>query len=112
VHLLATAALGVRIQTSSKNTKWATHSSPPKKCTTKILEQDERRGCVIFTSYQGKNVIITLTLRWKKNQAIRTESSELKIGEKHRPSDAQTSMEDNKYLPRRYNTHYRTYKMQ
>jgi hypothetical protein len=39
-RLLATAALWVRIQTSLKNTKWATkewptHSSPPKKYTKK-----------------------------------------------------------------------------
>jgi hypothetical protein len=34
---LATAALWVRIQTSLKNHKWATHSSPPKKYTTKIF---------------------------------------------------------------------------
>ncbi len=43
-RLLATAALCVRIQTSLKNTKWATeakewltHSSPPKKCTRNIF---------------------------------------------------------------------------
>jgi hypothetical protein len=53
-RLLATAALGVRIQTSLKNTKWATsakewptHSSPPKKykkillCLREPLEEHE-----------------------------------------------------------------------
>ncbi len=46
-RLLATAALWVRIQTSLKNTKWATsakkwptHSSPPKNIQKKKLKQN------------------------------------------------------------------------
>ncbi len=41
-RLLATAALWIRIQTSLKNTKWATntvHSSPPKKYTKKYVPE-------------------------------------------------------------------------
>ena len=47
-HLLATAALWVRIQASLKNTKWATlakewptHSSPPKNIQKKIHTKAE-----------------------------------------------------------------------
>ncbi len=61
-RLLATAALWVRIQTSLKNTKWATkakewptHSSPPKKHLTKIIQNNYiiQKKC-----YYLENVII------------------------------------------------------
>ncbi len=39
-RLLATAALWVRIRTSLKNSKWATHFSPPKNIQKKLTEPD------------------------------------------------------------------------
>ncbi len=113
MHLLATAALWVRIQTSPKTTK-GRHTLARQKNIQKILEQDDRQGCVISTSYQGKNVIILIY--WRSTEKIRLFGRKpivLKNWRKTSPySDAQTSMGDNKYLLRRYNTHYRNDKMQ
>jgi hypothetical protein len=59
-RLLATAALGVRIQTSLKNHKWATqaqHTSPPKKYTKKIFALCEQIAKALVVCLESKDYV-------------------------------------------------------